>query len=127
MRSCPEENLPSVTHSHFTTVPFPSFTMDYYFTYCLFPSCTLEREVLVSKIKYLKIPCGSHPLVNLSEFNPSSQGPWCIAAKITCKCAEQGVINTIQALYFPVFRVQPVTGKRVEFIAKTFTSGPIPS
>lgn len=58
-------NLPSVAHS--TTVPFPSLTMDFYFIYCLLPSCTLEREIVVTKIKYLKIACGGHPVVSLTE------------------------------------------------------------
>lgn len=60
-------SLPSGAHSCSTTVPFPSFTMDFYFTYCLFPYCTLKREMLATKIKYPKIPCASHPLASLSE------------------------------------------------------------
>lgn len=60
-------SLPSGAHFCSTTVPFPSFTMDFYFTYCLFPYCTLKREMLATKIKYPKIPCGTHPLVSFSE------------------------------------------------------------
>lgn len=46
--SCPVEDLPPIAHSCSTTVLFLSFAMDFYFSYSLLPSRSLEKELLVT-------------------------------------------------------------------------------